>query len=197
MAKIVDHDEKRRTIHEATARIIALEGIDAVTTRRIANESNCALGILSHYFANKNEIVIGALNWCDQRVRDRFGRIVEEEFLTLNDFRNLCVSFLPLDELTDFEWRVRLNLVTYALTNPEMASVRKQSLEFGYEMAANFIRELQEKGEIRKDIDANTMAFTAVDAVFGISTGLLSFPIEERSNKVEAMIDMLSTAVKS
>ena len=99
MVKIVDHEEKRRTIVEVTAHIIANEGMAAVTTRRIASETGCSLGILSHYFANKDEIVLGALNWCDARINEQLGEMYSEEFLSLDHFRNLFLMLLPLDEM--------------------------------------------------------------------------------------------------
>lgn len=36
MPKVVDHDERRQTLIEVVWRLIATEGLDAVTTRRIA-----------------------------------------------------------------------------------------------------------------------------------------------------------------
>ena len=180
MAKIVDHDEKRREIQQVTARLIAREGLEAVTTRRIAQESGCSLGILSHYFANKNEIVVAALNWCDQRFIEILADLSNIESLSLEDFHALIDMLMPLDEQSDAEWRVRANLWAYSLTHPELANARREAAEFGYEMARNFVGQLQSSGQIREDIETNMLGHIAVDAIVGFCMNLLNFPLEER-----------------
>ncbi len=180
MAKIVDHDEKRREIQEVTALLIAREGLDAVTTRRIASESGCSLGILSHYFANKDEIVVSALNWCDLRFIDELAVLSAQESLDLDSFYFLIDMLLPLDERSDAEWRVRVNLWAYSLTHPELAQARREAAEFGYDMARKFIGRLQEKNQIREDIETETLAIIAVDAIVGFCQNLINFPLEER-----------------
>ena len=62
MPKVVDHDQRRRELLEATAAVIAAEGIEAATVRRIAREVGCTTGLVTHYFAEKDELVIGVLH---------------------------------------------------------------------------------------------------------------------------------------
>ncbi len=195
MAKIVDHDQKRRDIVEVTARIIAEEGMEAVTTRRIANASGCSLGILSHYFANKNEIVLGALNWCDARFEPQLAEMYSDSFLSLNDFHALFLTLLPLDEISDIEWRVRVNMVTYSLTHPELKKARLEMLEWAYELAIKFVKKLQEDGEVSKDFDAAIVGENAVDMAYGLAVNLLNFPLEHRRKRVDDLLKVLPTAL--
>ena len=195
MAKIVDHEQRRKEILEVTAQIIASEGLEAVTTRRIAKASNCSLGILSHYFENKDQIVLGALNWCDERFEARLSEMYGEEFLGLTDFQPLFLTLLPLDELSDTEWRVRCNLVTYSLTHPQLKLLRKEKLDYSYDMAAKFFEKLQSEKEIRLDVDAVSLATLAVDTAFGLCINMLSFPMEERAAQVDRLLSLLSAAL--
>lgn len=196
MAKIVDHEQRRSDIVEVTAHIIASEGLEAVTTRRIAKESNCSLGILSHYFANKDEIVIGALNWCDTRFEARLSELYSEEFLSLDDFSPLFLALLPLDELSETEWRVRTNLITYSLTHAELKLLRREKLRYSYDVAAKFVEKLQNENEIRTDIDASTLAVLAVDVAFGLCINLLSFDMDQRHGQIDKMFSLLGAALK-
>ena len=61
MPKIVDHDERRRSLIEATWRVIAREGIASATTRGIAREAGCSSAVLAHYFADKAELMASAM----------------------------------------------------------------------------------------------------------------------------------------
>lgn len=197
MAKIVDHEQRRSDIVEVTAHIIANEGLEAVTTRRIAKESKCSLGILSHYFSNKDEIVIGALNWCDTRFEARLSELYSEEFLSLKDFTPLFLSLLPLDELSETEWRVRTNLITYSLTHEELKSLRSEKLRYSYDVASKFVEKLQNENEVRTDVDAATLAILAVDVAFGLCINLLSFDMEQRHQQIDKMFMLLGAALKN
>ena len=53
----VDHDERRRKIAEVTAAVIAHEGLDAATIRRIAAELGGPTKIITYYFAEKHELL--------------------------------------------------------------------------------------------------------------------------------------------
>lgn len=195
MVKIVDHEEKRRTIVKVTAYIIASEGMGAVTTRRIASETGCSLGILSHYFANKDEIVLGALNWCDARINEQLGEMYSEDFLSLDHFRDLFLMLLPLDEVSDTEWRVRINFVAHALTHPELKQLREENLKYSYDIATKFVEKLQSEGGVRTDISAESLATNAVDMAFGLCVNLLNYPLRERRERVNELLDALLKAL--
>ena len=64
MPKIVDHDERRLELVDATWRIIARLGIEGATMREIATEAGFANGALKPYFPTRDTLL-------DVRVRPR------------------------------------------------------------------------------------------------------------------------------
>src|SRR5271157_2066402 len=52
-----DHDSKRAELVDAAWNLIIRDGYAGASMRRIAREAQCSTGTVSHYFANKNEIV--------------------------------------------------------------------------------------------------------------------------------------------
>jgi AcrR family transcriptional regulator len=46
----------------AAAGIIASEGLEALTTRNLARSMGYSIGVLSHYFTSKDQIVIAAIS---------------------------------------------------------------------------------------------------------------------------------------
>ena len=58
MPRIVDVDVRRAELTDATARVIARSGIEAATMREIAAEAGWTTGALTHYFADKRELLL-------------------------------------------------------------------------------------------------------------------------------------------
>jgi hypothetical protein len=61
LPKIVNTESKRYELAEVTRRLIAEEGLEATTLRRIAERANCTTGLVTHYFATKEELLIAAM----------------------------------------------------------------------------------------------------------------------------------------
>lgn len=182
--KIVDHDQKREEIALSAATIIAEQGIHALTIRRLSQEMGCSLGSLSHYFASKEEIILAALNLADQRIAERITKAANPPF-KLDQFKPIVMQVLPLDKNSDREWRVRLNLSTYALTHPDVLRQQRKQLKTGYMRAGDLIAQLQAAGEISGAIDAKQTARTIVDLMTGLAMNLLMLPYSERHKQIE------------
>src|SRR3954447_25472403 len=67
----------RDAIVAATVRIVAREGVAAVTHRRVAAEADVALSSTTWHFATKAEILEAALHWTARREVERIGAIAE------------------------------------------------------------------------------------------------------------------------
>jgi len=85
MPKIVDHEERRAEVLEATWRVIATRGLDAATVRQIAKEAGVSSGVLAHYFTDKDDILVQAHRLAyDTRlklVRQESARVAREWWL--------------------------------------------------------------------------------------------------------------------
>jgi TetR/AcrR family transcriptional regulator, regulator of biofilm formation and stress response len=67
----------REAIVAATVRIVAREGVSAVTHRRVAAEARVALSSTTWHFADKADILIAALRWTARREVARIAAIAE------------------------------------------------------------------------------------------------------------------------
>jgi AcrR family transcriptional regulator len=54
-------EERRRNLIEAAIRSIATHGYDAVTVAMICNEAGFSRGLIGHYFAGKDELLLAAV----------------------------------------------------------------------------------------------------------------------------------------
>jgi DNA-binding transcriptional regulator YbjK len=67
----------RDAIVVATVRVVAREGVAAVTHRRVAAEAGVSLSSTTWHFADKNEILEAALGWTAQREVARISEIAD------------------------------------------------------------------------------------------------------------------------
>lgn len=65
----------RDAIVQAAVRIVAREGVSAVTHRRLATEAGVSLSSTTWHFATKNDILEAALRWTARREVARIGEI--------------------------------------------------------------------------------------------------------------------------
>ncbi len=187
MVKIVDHDKRREEMSATAARIIAKSGLENLTTRRLASEVGCSLGIVSYYFSNKYEMVAAALNWSNANIFQRLTKFNQSEEYDLEQFKEMLNLFLPLTRQTDIEWRVRLNLMAYSVTDRKLRNTHRQRLDLGYEYASAYLETLQRKGEVRQGVDPGTLAINSVDMIIGLSTFLVMIPMKQRAERAKAV----------
>nr|WP_281388670.1 TetR/AcrR family transcriptional regulator [Litorivivens lipolytica] len=164
--------------------MIAEKGLEALTTRALAKELGCSIGVLSHYFNSKEEIVMAAFKWADQRIDQRMqNAIAELDEISLDYFIPMITAGLPLDEASDREWRVRFNLYHYCLTKGGKGLKEQiEKISQFRVLMDEFIRTLQKKGEVRRDIDPELITKMAFDMVMGAAQNLLMVPMPERQS---------------
>ena len=67
MPKIVDHHRRRAKIAALTLEVIRTVGIDNATIRGIGKRGGMSMGVLTHYFKSKDELLGFAFRWLSDR----------------------------------------------------------------------------------------------------------------------------------
>ncbi|MBD2857792.1 TetR/AcrR family transcriptional regulator [Spongiibacter sp. KMU-158] len=186
----VDHDHRRIEVAEAAAKLISREGMEGLTTRALAKELGCSIGVLSHYFHNKEEIVIAAFRWADQRIDARMQAALAEDF-TLDTFLPVIRAGLPLDAESDLEWRVRTNLHTFAMTHKASLKAERDKFVDFRTIIGDMIERLQREGHIRNDISAADLTLVMFDLVVGLARNLLMLPLTEREDHASYLFRLI------
>ncbi len=125
MPKVVDHAQRRRELVAATWAVVAAEGIEAATVRRIAEEAGCTTGRITHYFADKEEVLVAALRQVHRAAGKRMLAAIGERG-GLEALRAVLAEALPLDEERILEWRVWLAFWGSAATNASLQAEQHQ-----------------------------------------------------------------------
>ena len=115
MPKIVDHEQRRAEVLQATWRVVTTLGLHEATTRRIAEEAGYSNGVLSHYFADKDDILVSALQMAHERARGRMETAAVAEYEGLAALRAVILEALPLDDDRLLEAQVEFGFLSRAI----------------------------------------------------------------------------------
>lgn len=180
----------RNDIITVVAHLIAEQGLENLTMRNIARHVGCSVGTLPHYFEGKTDIVIAALNWSGERI---FGRLNEMNpmQISLDNLYPIISTSMPLTEQADIEWRVRLCLWDYAVTDPEMKQSVSETTTIAHTILESLIVKLQNKGEIRKNIDPESGALMLYHLCVGAGFSMLHLPFDQREKLLLPLTNMI------
>jgi TetR/AcrR family transcriptional regulator, transcriptional repressor of bet genes len=121
MPRVVDHSARREQIAEAAWRVIEREGVDGASLREIAGEAGFTTGVITHYFADKHELMSFAFGLMVERSTARMTEAIEKEGVA-----GALAQILPLDEERQRETTVWLTLIGASLKDPDLASELRQ-----------------------------------------------------------------------
>ena len=123
MPKIVDFDERRLELADATARLIARGGLGAATMRDVATEAGLTTGSVTHYFADKRELLLFTFNASLHRRRER--RDTASPLEPAAALRTSLLGALPVDEGRRRHWMVTIAFCALAAGDEELAAVQR------------------------------------------------------------------------
>ena len=63
MPKQVDHEQRRADIAALAVEVIQREGAASATVRRISDQGGFSMGVITHYFRDKDELIASAFEW--------------------------------------------------------------------------------------------------------------------------------------
>ncbi len=187
MPKIVNHEERREEVVAAARRVILREGIEAATTRAIAKEAGYSNGVLTHYFTDKDDILLSALQISHrgivERLKDKLGGRTG-----LAALRELLLDNVPLDDERVQETWLEVGFWSRSLTSPALLAVqREEAGELRY-LVRSLLNNAAETGEITTDEDLDDVAERLLALVDGLSVHRLLYPDRATAQRLERLI---------
>jgi AcrR family transcriptional regulator len=164
--------ERRLEVSEAAWRVIVREGLDRTSMRAIAQEMNCTTGVVTHYFRNKQELILFALH----QVTERLQGMMEAARVNLPGVERLVAmlsSFLPVDQERQEILRIWVAFLGYAVGRQELVVEHQQSAAQLRQVMIQELTMLQKKGMIHPDIDPKCEANVLLALVNGMSLDTL------------------------
>lgn len=194
MPKVVDVEQRRAELTDAAARLIARSGIEAATMREVAAEAGLTTGALTHYFADKHELLLTTFQASLARRRSLRPPAVDTPPAAL-----LLASLegaLPLDDDRRLHWLVTVACCSQATGDAELALAQQTAYEEFVGYVAGLARAC---GLARRGSDPHDVAAQLIAAADGIAVQALfhpdAWPPSRQRDVLHTMLASLGLAV--
>lgn len=192
MPKLVDAEERRNFIAGIAAELIAEEGLEHATVRRIAKRAGATRGLVAYHFENKSDIIELAINEINRRYTARERRLIKNKRgLSALHARLSCL--LPLNKQASKEWRMRLRF--WGANDKELRAIQQKRVVEAYRIFSECLAEALELHEIPASIDIDATAKRIQAVVVGLSAIAIveSDSIDKRylKNELDRLIQMI------
>jgi AcrR family transcriptional regulator len=164
--KIVDHNERRLELVDATWRIIARNGLEGATMREIAMEAGFANGALKPYFPTKDTLLEFAFGHVFNRTNKRIAEVTAGQ-AGLAALRAFCLEVLPLDEERINEARIVIPFWQKAVNDPQKAVIHQQSMDEWLTAIRRYLKEARDAGDVSTAVDDNSLAGQLLNMLLG------------------------------
>jgi AcrR family transcriptional regulator len=186
--RVVDLDHRRAEMAEAAARVIARSGIQSATMREVASEAGCTTGALTHYFADRRELLLTTFEASLASRRSR--RPPSETTSPLVRLRATLEGALPLDDERRRHWLVTLTCCTQAAGDDRLATAQR----LAYREFRNHVATLLRSAGLASRRDARPLAERLIAGVDGLAVQALfdpeSFPRRVLLTALDALLEL-------
>jgi AcrR family transcriptional regulator len=195
MPKVVNHDERREAVVSLAAHMIAKEGIGSISFKGIADAAGASTAIVSHYFANKKELL-------HHTYRTLLGRSQREQAALLQSsdagVLDLAEALLPLRPEMVSAWRISIEFFSEALTDSDIRREWEANLESAICGFEQLFDRMVADGRASPKLNSRQAAQELLALVRGIGTEVAvsaeRWPPELQRDAVRRMLAGIETA---
>jgi AcrR family transcriptional regulator len=188
MPKIVDHDQRRVELVNATWRIIARHGMEGATMREIATEAGFANGALKPYFPTKDDLLTFAFGHVFNQTNRRM-EAKTADLAGLEALRAFCHEILPLDEERISEARIVIPFWQKALTDSAKTRLHEESMAQWQASLRKYLGQAREAGEISPGTQDDQVAGFLMTFVLGAQITAALTPATHAPEQLIAQLD--------
>lgn len=200
MARVADHEARRRQVAEALLRVVAADGLDAASLPRVAAEAGASVGLIQRYFRSKDDLLVFGFEHLYARTLERLASLEPADSVRDGLARGLAV-LLPLDEERVREGRMLLAYMARAAVTPRLARPHLEGTLEIRRLTAAALRQGQRSGVVPLDLDAEGEAIALAAFVDGLAVHMLSAPgsldAATARSLLDAHLDRLFTGEKT
>jgi AcrR family transcriptional regulator len=177
----VDHDKRRDRIAEVALEIIAREGLEAATIRRIAAEMGASIRVITHYFSDKDELLLAVYRLMALQGQQRIADAIVAEPASLVAG---LLAMTAADESTFQRWRVYVSFWDRAARDPVFAAEQRMWVERTIDIVGNMIEARNGRVPEIRSLSLRLLAF-----VQGISVQRLCCPSSWSQEEIRRAIE--------
>jgi AcrR family transcriptional regulator len=185
------HADRRTEVLDHARHVIMRDGLGTTSLRRISREGGYTTGVLSHYFADKRELISTCfewtmMNWLDRAQGELEGAPTAEE--SVCTYVRIAIPHAPERQA---EWRLWLDFCGSAVGDPELAQVLLRVDGRWDATTAQALARWQAAGLLRSELPVAEHAGTLVRLIDGL--GLRSLVTGDWDAARRGFVDTLRT----
>jgi AcrR family transcriptional regulator len=164
MPRQVDAGERRAGIAALVVDVIQREGAASATVRRVSEAGGFSIGVITHYFSDKDELIAFAFDWLAEQSFAQLDRSLAAAEPGLPRLQAALEFMVPLEQERSFP-AVWLSLWSGAMHNPRLAAVHRRFYGRWRRILARCLAEAASRGEI-------TLPAKATDTIDLLAAGV-------------------------
>jgi TetR/AcrR family transcriptional repressor of bet genes len=161
------HDRRTEVLDHAR-HVIMRDGLRTTSLRRISREGGYTTGVLSYYFADKQELLAACFEWTHETWLDFAERILADAATAEASVLTYVEIAIPRDEERQLEWRLWLEFCVAAVRNADLAEQLLRHDRRWHALTEQTFARWQEAGLIPGALDADEQAATLVQLADGL-----------------------------
>lgn len=193
MPRHVDHEARRDLVARVAADLVAEQGLEALTVRRVAEATGHSTTVVSHYFADRRDLVRATYRAAAARSSARF----DDALVDTDDPLLACLeALLPLDEQRARDVRIWLAFWAMAVADAELAEEQDARVQSARRRLGDVLAAEQVRGRVREDLDLADVTYRLLVLVHGVGTHaafdrVYWTPDRQRQAVADALADVL------
>jgi AcrR family transcriptional regulator len=171
----MSYDARRIEVTKAAWRVIAREGLDRASMRAIAQELGSSTGVVTHYFRDKEELTLFALEQVFENVLQGMKTCAEGR-QGIDRLVQMIFVALPLEDIDKADWKVWVAFLGYSIGRDRLVQEHRKRYDFLRQIICQELADLQKALVIRADLDLTLEANALIALVDGIGTSVVICP---------------------
>ncbi len=171
----MSYDDRRVEVSQAAWRVIVRDGLDRTSMRAIAQELGSSTGVVTHYFRDKEELTLFALERVFENVAAEM-QACAQQWDGVERLVQMLIVALPLKTVDRDDWKVWMAFLGYSIGRDRLVQEHRKRYDFLRQILAQELAELQTVKLIRNDLDVKLEANALIALVDGIGTGIVICP---------------------
>lgn len=171
----MSYTDRRIEVTEAAWQVIVREGLKCASIRAIAQELGSSIGVITHYFRDKDELMLFAL----ERVFENLFRDMKtcaKGRQGIERLEQMIFAALPLEASGIPGWKVWVAFLGYAIGHENLVREHQKRYNSLCQIICQELVDLQTAKLIRSDLDLILEANALIALVDGIGTGVVINP---------------------
>jgi AcrR family transcriptional regulator len=183
----MSYDDRRIEVGKAAWRVIVREGLDRASMRAIAQELGSSTGIVTHYFRDKEELTLFALEQVFENVLEDM-RACAKGWQGIDRLEQMIFSALPLEESDRDDWKVWVAFLGYSIGREHLVQQHRKRYDFLRQIICQELADLQAAKLIRADLDLTLEANALIALVDGIGTLVVICPSQLSAEQQQYLV---------